>query len=346
MVLLAIESSCDETAAAVLGPGGEVLADVVHSQVEAHAPYGGVVPEIASREHLEKIDAVVGRALREAKQRPGDVSAVAATFGPGLVGALLVGLQYAKGFAQARGVPFVGVHHIEGHLMAVAGEERAPAPPFIALVVSGGHSAIYRYNGLGDVVTLGETRDDAAGEAFDKTAKLLGLGYPGGQKIDACAERGDPTAFKLPIALKARTTYDFSFSGLKTSVRLLIERLRKEGQAVEGQLLDDVCASLRAAIVDALLNKAILACRRTGVLRLVLGGGVAANTLLRREAERRCAENDVEVFIPPRRLCTDNAVMIARAGQAYLAKGRTSALDLNASPGASVQDATAAAPAS
>jgi len=287
--LLAIESSCDETAAAVLAPDGSVVANVIHSQVAAHAPYGGVVPEIASREHLLKVAELVDRALAEAGIGPRDVDAVAATYGPGLIGALLVGLQFAKGFAQAHGHTFLGVHHIEGHLMASSLDAAAPEPPFIGLVASGGHSAIYRYEGPGRAELLGETRDDAAGEAFDKTA-----------------------------------------------VRLLVEKLRVEHGEVEGQMLRDVCAALRRAIVDALLNKAFLACRRTQILTLVLGGGVAANSLLRREAERRGAENDVRVYVPPRELCTDNAAMIAACARAHLRKGERSALTLRADPGARV----------
>ncbi|MFZ9888841.1 MAG: tRNA (adenosine(37)-N6)-threonylcarbamoyltransferase complex transferase subunit TsaD [Myxococcota bacterium] len=334
--LLAIESSCDETAAAVLGPSGEILSNVVHSQVAAHAPYGGVVPEIASREHLARIAAVVARALDEARLGPRDLSAVAATYGPGLIGALLVGLQFAKGMAQALEVPFLGVHHIEGHLMASSVDPASPPPPFIGLVASGGHSALYRYDGPGAVMVIGETRDDAAGEAFDKTAKLLGLGYPGGAVIDRLAEAGDRTRFPLPISLRSRDTFDFSFSGLKTAVRLLIERLRREGHALEGQLLADVCASVRWAIVDALVTKAILACRRKQVPRLVLGGGVAANRLLREESRRRGIAAGVDVYVPPRELCTDNAVMIAACARAHFLRGARSPLELRADAGASL----------
>lgn len=339
-VLLAIESSCDETAAAVLGADGSVRSSVVHSQVAAHAPYGGVVPEIASREHLERIADVVDRALEEAAVTPRELDAIAATYGPGLVGGLLVGLQFAKGMAQALSLPFFGVHHIEGHLLAASVEPDAPAPPFIGLVASGGHSALYRYDGPGRATLLGETRDDAAGEAFDKTAKLLGLGYPGGAVIDRLAEGGDPERFPLPISLRARNTFDFSFSGLKTAVRLLVERLERDGQVIEGQLLADVCASVRWAIVDALVTKAILACRRKQVHTLVLGGGVAANSLLRSEAVRRGAENGIHVYVPPRRLCTDNAVMIAACARAHLARGERSGLDLRADPGALLDGAT------
>jgi N6-L-threonylcarbamoyladenine synthase len=341
--LLAIESSCDETAAAVVDvETGRVLSNVVHSQVEAHAPYGGVVPEIASREHLIKIVPVVRRALDEATLRPADLVAVAATYGPGLIGALLVGLQAAKGLARALEVPLVGVHHIEGHLMAAAVDPHAPAPPFIGLVASGGHTALYRFEGVGRASLLGQTRDDAAGEAFDKTAKLLGLGYPGGVVIDKLAATGDASRFPMPVSLKDRSSFDFSFSGLKTAVRVLVEKERAAGREIEGQALNDLCASVRAAIVEALVGKAIRACRRKQVYRLVLGGGVAANALLREEAVRVGRENDVEVYVPPRALCTDNAVMIASAARAWLLAGKASSLSLMAKPDLPVEESSAA----
>ncbi|MCP4503524.1 MAG: tRNA (adenosine(37)-N6)-threonylcarbamoyltransferase complex transferase subunit TsaD [Deltaproteobacteria bacterium] len=336
--LLAIESSCDETAAAVLDiDSGEILSNIVHTQAE-HAEFGGVVPEIASREHLAKIHNVVQRSLDDATLKATDLNAVAATYGPGLIGALLVGVQMAKGIAQARNIPFVGVHHIEGHLMAASISDHVPESPFIGLVASGGHSALYRFAGPGEATLLGETRDDAAGEAYDKTAKLLGLGYPGGVVIDRLAEQGDATRFKLPISLKDRSTYDYSFSGLKTAVRVLVQKLEAAGDIVEGQRLYDVCACLRKAITDALLAKAMLACRRQQVPRLVLGGGVSANSLLRSEALRLGKENDVEVFLPERAYCTDNAVMIAAAARAHFLAGRTSPLSLHANAGAKVED--------
>jgi N6-L-threonylcarbamoyladenine synthase len=338
VTLLAIESSCDETAAALLARDGRVLANVVHTQVDAHAPYGGVVPEIASREHLARIVPVVKKALTDANLNFSDVTAVAATYGPGLIGALLVGLQCAKGIARALNVPLVGVHHIEGHLMAASVDPNAPPPPFIGLVASGGHSALYKFEGVGRATLLGQTRDDAAGEAFDKTAKLLGLGYPGGAVIDRLAEQGDPNRFPLPQSLRDRTHYDYSFSGLKTAVRLLVEKEKP----VDGQKLNDLCASIRAAIVEALLHKAILACRQKQIHRLVLGGGVAANSLLRSEAQKRGAENDIEVYVPPRALCTDNAVMIGAAGLAWLNENRASSLSLMASADALVEEASQA----
>jgi N6-L-threonylcarbamoyladenine synthase len=330
--LLAIESSCDETAAAILDVDGRVIANIVHSQVASHAPYGGVVPEIASREHLEKIAPVVRAALRAAKLQPRDLTAIAATCGPGLVGALLVGLQAGKGMAQALGVPFIGVHHIEGHLMAASVDDNAPKPPFIGLVASGGHTALYRFEGVGRATLLGQTRDDAAGEAFDKTAKLLGLGYPGGAVIDALAQGGDSTRYPLPVSLRDHTTFDYSFSGIKTAVRMLVEKRRAAGGDFVGQDLQDLCASVQATIVDALVSKALLACRRTQVFTLVLGGGVAANSELRAQAVARGREYDVEVYVPPRALCTDNAVMIAAAARAWLLQGKHSALSLTARP--------------
>jgi N6-L-threonylcarbamoyladenine synthase len=333
--LLAIETSCDETAAAVLDPDGAVRSDVVHTQVAEHAPYGGVVPEIASREHLAKIHDVVDRALSDAGVRPAELGAIAATYGPGLIGALLVGLSYAKGMAQALKVPFVGVHHIEGHLMAASVDPAAPGPPFIGLVASGGHSSLYRYGGVGDAELLGATRDDAAGEAFDKTAKLLGLGYPGGAVIDRLAEGGDESRFVFPIALRTKQTLDYSFSGLKTAVRLEVARLEEAG-GLDEQTVKDLCAGLRRAIVDALLDKAFRACRQKQILRLIIGGGVAANSLLRSEAERRAPEYEVEVYVPPRRLCTDNAVMIGACGLARMKAGGPSALSLRADPGAEI----------
>ncbi len=334
MVLLAIESSCDETAAAVVSDVGAVLSSVVHSQVNEHAAYGGVVPEIASREHLARIDDVVARALAEAGVGVADVSAVACTYGPGLIGALLVGLSYAKGLAASLGVPFIGVHHIEGHLLAAAADvDSAPfvEPPYMGLVVSGGHTALYRFDGVGRSSLVGQTRDDAAGEAFDKSAKLLGLGYPGGAVIDRLAQRGDASRIAMPRSLRDRSHFDYSFSGLKTAVRTWVEKHRQStGHDVAGQDLFDLAASIQEAIVDMLLHKAILACRRKQLSTLVIGGGVAANSHLRAEAVRRGRDNDIRVVVPPRALCTDNAVMIAMAARRWQALQRTSPLSLMA----------------
>ncbi len=331
--LLAIETSCDESAAAVLDDQGRVLSNVVHSQIKDHAPYGGVVPEIASREHLARLPGLVRRALDEAGVAPADLQAVAATYGPGLIGALLVGLQYAKGLAQGLNTTFIGVHHLEGHLMAGTLDPAFDlAFPFIGLVASGGHSALYRVEEDLSIQLLGETRDDAAGEAFDKSAKLLGLGYPGGAVIDRRAAQGDDTRFDFPVSLRDRGTYDFSFSGLKTKVRLTVEKLQAAQGALSDQDVDDVCACLRKAIVEALVSKSVLACRRTQVHRLVLGGGVVANSRLREEAVRRGADNDIAVYVPPRPLCTDNAAMIGAAALARLRQGRQHALTLAPRP--------------
>ena len=268
--ILAIESSCDETAVAVLGQGREVLANEVSSQDEVHAAYGGVVPEIAAREHILKIADLTQRALLKAGLKPEEVGSVAATYGPGLIGPLMVGLQFAKGFAQAHGKNFIGIHHIEGHLMAASIDDAFPEPPFLGLIVSGGHTALYRYEGLGQVSVLGETRDDAAGEAFDKIAKLLGLGYPGGRVVDDRARLGDPNKYPLPVSLKQKDTLDYSFSGLKTAVRILVERLQEEG--LNDEVINDVCASAQRVIVEALLNKAFLAAKKTKASCLVCGG--------------------------------------------------------------------------
>ena len=337
--ILAIESSCDETAAAILSAEGKVLANVVHSQVATHAEFGGVVPEIASREHLAKISSVCDRAFREADLSPNDLTHVAATYGPGLIGALLVGLSYAKGLAQALDLTFIGVHHIEGHLWAHSVVEGAPEPPFIGLVASGGHSALYRYEGVGRAKLLGETLDDAAGEAFDKSAKLLGLGYPGGAVIDRLAQKGDDTRFDFPVALRSKDTLDYSFSGLKTSVRLTVKKICDEKGVVDGQDLFDVCASLRKAVADALLRKLWLACKKEKMKRVVLGGGVTANSLLRERAVAEGKKRGIDVFVAPRKYCTDNAVMIAACARAMALKGRTQDLTLRANAGVELSDA-------
>jgi len=310
--ILAIESSCDDCAVAILDDKGRVLADLVHSQIAPHAPYGGVVPEIASRRHLVLIAEMVGDALNAAKIAPHDLSAVCVTKGPGLIGSLLVGAQFAKGFAGALEVQPIGVHHIEGHVFAGYLEDGFPEAPFVALIVSGGHSSLYLSHLDGRIELLGETLDDAAGEAFDKIGRMLGLPYPAGKAIDELAFHGDAGRFAFPIALRSKDTLDFSFSGLKTSARLRLEALREKGP-VEGQLLFDFCASFRKAIVDALLAKAMLACKQRDVRSLVLGGGVAANSLLREEAKRRGALDDVAVYLPLKEHCTDNAVMIGKA---------------------------------
>ncbi len=319
MRVLGIESSCDETAAAVVEDGPRLVTNVVHSQVAAHAPYGGVVPEIASREHVARITEVVGRALEGA---PLDtIDAIAVTRGPGLIGSLLVGLQFAKGIALARGIPFLGINHLEGHLCAALLAEPRPTYPHVALVVSGGHTHIYEVRDFADYNVLGGTRDDAAGEAFDKVAKILGLGYPGGVKIEKASEGGDPSAVPMPRALPSKKTFDFSFSGLKTAAA---EHLRKAGGSLEGQALADFCASVQEAIADVLVKKTIAAAKRVRAPGVVLAGGVAANKRLRELMDERCRRAGLWSFAPPKPLCTDNAGMIAAAGWMRLRRGEHS----------------------
>lgn len=323
-LVLGVETSCDETAAAVVDGRLRVLSSVVASQDNLHAPFGGVVPEIASRRHLEAIIPVMEQALRDADVGPEALSGVAVTYGPGLIGALLVGLQAAKGFAWAHDLPLVGVNHLHGHLLAVGlccdeedRERPRPEPPFVALLVSGGHTATYLVKSWCEVDLIGDTRDDAAGEAIDKFARMAGLGYPGGPVVDRLAEGGDSEAYRFPRALRAEG-HDFSFSGLKTAVRLHIQR---HGVPEDGSELSNLCASVQEAVADVLVHKALRACEATGVPRLVLGGGVAANRRLRALAEERSEPLGVEVFLPPRSLCTDNAAMIAAAGVRLLAEG-------------------------
>ncbi len=306
MIVLGIETSCDETAAAVLDGGRKILSSVVASQDDVHGPYGGVVPELASRRHLEAIVPVVRRALAEAGMGLSDLDGIAVTQGPGLVGSLLVGCSAAKALSWAHGTPLVGVNHLEGHIYSAFLEERAPEHPFLALVVSGGHTALYVVETPRRYVRVGQTRDDAAGEAFDKVAKLLGLGYPGGPAIERAA-----------------------FSGIKTAVSL---HVRKAGSLSTAQVAD-VAASFQATVVKTLVGKSLRAGQRLGIRRLVLTGGVAANTALRQALGAECGERGWELFIPSRALCTDNAAMIAAAGHDRLEAGERAPLTMNADPG-------------
>ena len=333
MLVLGLESSCDETGAALVDDAGHVRADVVHSQVSVHAPYGGVVPELASRDHLRNVGPVVREALARGGARMQDVDAVAVTNRPGLVGALLVGVQAAKGLAWAAGIPLVGVDHLMGHLLSVflrRGESDAvpPAFPFVCLLVSGGHTAIYRVDAPRPdaIAELGATRDDAAGEAFDKVAKLLGLGYPGGPVVDRLAATGDASRVKLSAPMASRASRDMSFSGIKTQVaRLVAER----GDAARDEAwIADVCASFQAAVTGVLTRKVIEAAVQEGVRDVVLGGGVAANRELRRRVSELGASRGLRVALPPLASCTDNAAMIAYAGAARLAHGDRDGWDL------------------
>ena len=324
--LLAIETSCDETSAAVT-VGRTQRSLVIASQVETHALYGGVVPEIASRAHVEALPGVVRRALEEAETALENLDGVAVTYGPGLVGALLCGVSYAKGFAYRHGLPLVPVHHIEGHISAAYLAHPDLAPPFLALVVSGGHSHLVRVADYGHHEILGRTRDDAAGEAFDKAARVLGLPYPGGPAIDRLAREGDDRALPLPRA--RQEGYNYSFSGLKTALLQAVARMEKQGARPSDA---DIAASFRRAVVEQLVDKAECALRDTGLKKLVLAGGVACNSLLRARANEACQRLGARVFLPPPILCTDNAAMIGCAGYYRYRDGRIADLDLNAVP--------------
>lgn len=327
-MILAIETSCDETAAAVLADGAKILASVVASQDGIHAPYGGVVPELASRRHVEIIVPVIQKALADASASFADLTGIAVTQGPGLVGSLLVGCSVAKSLAYVRRLPLVGINHLEGHIFAAFLQEPSPDYPFLALVVSGGHTALYLAREPLSYRLVGQTRDDAAGEAFDKVAKLLGLGYPGGPAIERVARSGDPKAIPFPVAQITDRAPDFSFSGLKTAVSL---HVRRAGPLSPTQAAD-IAASFQATVVKMLARKTVRAALALGVRRLVLTGGVAANKALRAALAAEAAERGWELFIPPPALCTDNAAMIAAAGQARLRAGERASLTMNAIP--------------
>ena len=329
MIVLGIESSCDETAASVVRSDGLVLSDVVASQIALHAPYGGVVPELAARAHMENILPVVERALEPVPGGLSGLNGIAVTNGPGLVGALLVGVQVGKSLALAQSLPIVGVNHLIGHLLAVflrrppsdgvPAEPDVPEYPFIALLVSGGHTALYEVRSAFDIEQLGQTRDDAAGEAFDKVAKLLGLGYPGGPRVDKLAAVGRPERFPLPKPMAHRKqNLEFSFSGLKTAVAQRVAALEKP---LSEELTQDVCASFQKNAITALVEKSLQACAERNVPRLVITGGVAANRGLRALAREAAIPAGVAVHVPPFASCTDNAAMIAYAGAQRLARG-------------------------
>ena len=326
MKILAIESSCDETAAAVVEDGRTVLSDIVASQVEEHKLYGGVVPEIASRRHAEAIVGVTDEALRTAGCTLADVDAIAVTYAPGLIGALLVGVNFAKGLALASGKPLIPVHHLRAHIASNYISNEELKPPFLCLVVSGGHSHIVEVRDYTDMRVIGRTRDDAAGEAFDKAARAMGIPYPGGVELDRIAENGDDSAFPMPRPKVDGSPYDFSFSGLKTAVINLIHNKSQKGEEIP---VADICASYRRAVVGLLVDNFLLAAEDLGYKTLVIAGGVSANSLLRRELTARC-EGKYRLYMPAKRLCGDNAAMVGAQGYYEALAGHYAGSDLNA----------------
>lgn len=327
--ILAIETSCDETAAAVVRNGREVLSNIISSQIDLHTLYGGVVPEIASRKHIEKINQVAGEALREADRKLSDMDAIAVTYGPGLVGALLVGVSAAKAISFASGIPLIGVHHIEGHISANYIENKELEPPFVCLVVSGGHSHLVVVRDYGEYEILGRTRDDAAGEAFDKVARAIGLGYPGGPKIDKVSKEGNPEAISFPRAKVGDSDYDFSFSGLKSAVLNYLNSCEMKGIAI---CQADVAASFQKAVVDVLVEHSMHAVAESGMKKFAIAGGVASNSALRSALEKECQKQGVTFYHPSPILCTDNAAMIGAAAYYEYQKGVRHGYDLNAVP--------------
>ena len=329
VIILSIESSCDETAAAVVKNGRCVLSNVIYSQIDTHTLYGGVVPEIASRQHIEKINQVIESALDKAGLTLDDITAIAVTYGPGLVGALLVGVSVAKALAFSTGKPLIGVHHIEGHISANYIENETLEPPFHCLVVSGGHTHLVNVKDYGQYEILGRTRDDAAGEAFDKVARAIGLGYPGGPKIDKISDEGRADAIDFPRGKVSDSVYDFSFSGLKSAVLNYINQCQMKGEEVN---VPDVAASFQKSVIDVLVGHSIEACKQYNVKKFAIAGGVASNKHLRQAMQEACEKAGVEFYHPSPILCTDNAAMIGAAAYYEYMAGTRHGYDLNAQP--------------
>jgi N6-L-threonylcarbamoyladenine synthase len=328
MIVLGIETSCDETAAAVLKDGREILSNVVYSQIALHHPYGGVVPELASRKHLDKIAPVVEEALSRAGIPLSEIEGIAVTRGPGLVGALLIGLSFSKSLSVVTQAPLIGINHIEGHICSIFLERDVPFP-FLSLTVSGGHTSLFLVKGIGSYQVLGQTRDDAAGEAFDKVAKLLNLGYPGGGIIESLAQKGT-AKICFPRAMATADSLDFSFSGIKTAVVNYVKGFPGDLTGNESIAVEDIAASFQEAVVDMLIKKVVQARQKYSVNRLVLAGGVVSNGYLRHRFQETAQEEGLELFIPSTYLCTDNAAMIAWIGNYYLESGRRDGLEMDA----------------
>ncbi|MBR3004890.1 MAG: tRNA (adenosine(37)-N6)-threonylcarbamoyltransferase complex transferase subunit TsaD [Lachnospiraceae bacterium] len=330
ITILSIESSCDETAAAVVVNGRQVLSNVIYSQIDLHTLYGGVVPEIASRMHIKKINQVIRKALDDAGKTFDDLDAIAVTYGPGLVGALLVGVSAAKAISFAKDIPLVGVHHIKGHVCANYIEYPELEPPFLCLVASGGHTHLVKVLSHTDYEIIGRTRDDAAGEAFDKIARAIGLGYPGGPKIEKAAHEGNPQAFDFPRAKIDENPYDFSFSGVKSAVLNSINAANMKGESLSQA---DVAASFQMAVIDSLRERVMMAIEEFGLDKFAMAGGVASNQTLRGALKDACEARGVSFYCPKPVLCIDNAAMIGSAGYYEFINGRRDGLDLNAVPG-------------